>query len=120
MTWKMLYRWPMRQTRAWFMHFFAFLMGTVNNPNSILPPAVWSTWEWLKQQLPRSFGFSSPDEQVTASITLVVVSFLTGFVTGGAAWFLIFVFLFTGWIGLLRFFPAKNKLWVRYHPGHGR
>lgn len=119
MTWRMVYRWPLNQLRAWFMHLFAFLMGTFDNPDSILPPAIWSTWDWLLAQIPRAFGSGSADAQIKSSITLGIVSFATGFVTGGVAWFFIFVFIFTGLIGFLRFFPAKNKLWVRYHPGHG-
>lgn len=77
----------------------------------VLIPAFYDTLVWLSNQVPAALGGSTPGEMVEASFVLGVATFFTGFVTGGAAWVLIFLWAFTGTLGFLRFFPVIGRNW---------
>lgn len=118
MTWRMVYRWPARQIRGFVGNVIEFGSNLLTKPEKVVPPSVWSTWVWLKAQVPRAFGGGTPFQQITASVVLAVVAFLSGFITAGATWVLIGVFTITFVLGLLRLWPFIDKGWTRTHPLH--
>lgn len=117
MTWRAIYRWPTRQVRGFIGNVADFGGALLTRPESVVPPSVWSTWVWLKAQVPRAFGWGSAFQQITASVVLAVVAFISGFITAGVTWVLIGVFAITASLGLLRLWPFINRLWVGFHPG---
>jgi hypothetical protein len=75
----------------------------------VAPPSVVSTVDWLLKQFPRAAALGTAEEQIKASIVLAVATFLTGAVTGGAAWAIMAVWGVTFVIGLLRLVPAADR-----------
>lgn len=119
MTWRVIYRWPIRQVRGFGENVVGVGRQLFSKPQAVVPPSIWSTWVWLKSQIPRAFGFGTPFQQIAASVVLGVITFLSGLLTGGLAWAFIGVWLVTGMIGLLRLWPFINEQWNRFHPAGG-
>lgn len=90
----------------------------------VLLPAIYDSIVWLVNQLPLALGFGRRDQMIEASVVLAVATFFTGFVTGGAAWAIIALWVLTFMIGLWRLVPAVEKRWplsgdmVWYDPGN--
>lgn len=109
-----LWEWPVAQLKGFAMNVWLFIVGL--KPDSVLPPSIVSTLRWLRDQVPRAFGLGTRNEQITSSIVLTVVTFLTGFVTGGLAWLIIAVWVVTFLLGTLRLWPFIDDWWMRARP----
>lgn len=77
--------------------------------DDLLPPSVVSTLVFVRDSVPRAFGFGTPEEHITGIVVfsafLVIASFtLLTFVA-------VAFFLLAMPIALLRLIPAINKRW---------
>lgn len=102
--------WPFRQVGGTARNIVGFVRDDVT-AERLIPPAIRSSVRFVMLQVPRALGWSEPGQQVTAAVVLSVVAFVTGFVTGGAAWVLIFLWGLAALVGLLRFVPIVDRLW---------
>jgi len=103
---------------AWpFVQFFGFLSNLWTwlterlQLRDIVLPAFYDSAVWVSNQFPLALGGGEPGEMIEASFVLGVATFVTGFVTGGAAWVLIGLWVLTGLVGLARFVPAIGGNW---------
>lgn len=99
-----------RQVWGFFTNLWTWLTDGLQLQD-VLIPAVYDTLVWLSNQVPLALGGSSPGEMIEASFVLGVATFLSGFLTGGLAWALIVVWMFTGFLGVVRFAPVVNDHW---------
>lgn len=102
--------WPFQQLWGWADNLWRWLSDRLSLQDVLLP-SIYSSLVWLGDQLPRAFGYGSPGEQISGSFVLGVATFLTGIVTGGAAWVLIGLWAVTALIGVVRFVPAVESRW---------
>jgi len=99
--------WALRQTGSAIRGLGELISGL--RPNSVLPPSVVSTIDWVKKQVPLALGAGSPQEQLTASVVVAVVMVVSsfGFLTPAAV-----LMVVPFGIGLLRLFPAfDDRIW---------
>lgn len=102
--------WPFRQLWAAMMNLWSWATTRLHLQD-ILLPAFYESLVWLSNQVPAALGGSTPGEMIEASFVLGVATFFSGILTGGLAWGFIAVWAFTGFLGMLRFFPVVNKYW---------
>lgn len=102
--------WPFRQFWAFLTNLWTWLSRNLHL-RDILLPAIYESAVWVSNQIPLALGGGTAGEMVEASFVLVIATFFTGIVTGGAAWALIAVWILTGMVGVLRFFPVVGKNW---------
>lgn len=102
--------WPFRQFWAFLTNLWVWLTQRLHLED-ILLPAVFDSVIWLTNQLPLALGGGEPGEMIEASFVLAVATFFTGFVTGGAAWVLIGLWVVTGLLGIARFVPVVQAYW---------
>lgn len=107
--------WTVRQlvglARSTYGYFTGFQV------DDVLPPSIRDLINFAFATLPRAAGLrnTSRRQQINANAVLIGITFLTGFITGGAAWVLIFV-----WAALLLFAfifrgtPAGESYWRRF------
>jgi len=103
-------RWPFAQAWGFLVNLWTWLTENLH-PRDIVLPSIYESYLWFRDQLPLAFGTGSPGSQIEASFVLAVASFLTGFVTGFAAWALIALWAATALIGLFRMVPFVDKYW---------
>lgn len=109
MTVRSIVMWPFRQAAGWAGNLWGFV-STVSW-RQVLVPSLVAAITWLAAQVPRAFGFGSPSEQITASISLGIAAYISGYVTAFLTWGLIVVFAVTATIGFLRFVPVVEQYW---------
>jgi hypothetical protein len=102
--------WPFRQVAGFLGNLWTWITTGLSLRDVTLP-SIYDSLVWLSNQVPMALGWSSPGSQIEASFVLGVTSFVTGFVTGGLAWALIALWVFTGVVGVARFTPAVNSRW---------
>jgi len=102
--------WPFRQVVGFFSNVWTWLTDQLSLED-ILLPTLYDSLLWLTNQIPSALGGASPGEMVESSGVLLVATFLTGIVTGGAAWTLIGVWLVTALVGIVRFVPVVEEYW---------
>lgn len=84
---------------------------SVETGYEILPPSIADTIQWFLKSIPRAFGFGTPEQMITGSVALAVVSVLSSFVTFGATLALLVVWAVTFSLGVLRLVPVVNAYW---------
>lgn len=97
------------QLRAALGHLWMFVNET--QIDEIIPPGLRDFINWLISMVPKAVGVrgTTPGEQIRASIILAIAVIL-GVIT---SWLAV-VFAFTATVGLLRFVPVLNRLWLRF------
>lgn len=101
--------WLPRQVWGFLQNAWGVITGLA--PDDVAPPSIVSTWEWLKQQVPRAVGLGTPQEQLSASVVLAIAAVLTSLFTGGVTLFFVAVFAVTFGVGVLRLVPVVDDLW---------
>jgi len=103
---------------AWpFVQLWGFLTNLWNwatdrlQLEDIVLPAFYDSAVWLTNQVPLALGGGEAGEMIEASFVLGIATFFTGFVTGGAAWVLIGLWVVTGLLGVARFVPVVGRNW---------
>jgi len=111
----------LQTVKAWIMWPFVQFGGFLSNLwrwltqqlqlSDIVLPAIYDSAVWVSNQIPLALGGGEPGEMIEASFVLGVATFVTGFVTGGAAWVIIGLWVFTGLLGVARFVPVVGRNW---------
>lgn len=102
--------WPFEQFWGFVLNLWRWVSEKLSL-RDILLPAFYDSLVWLSNQLPLALGGGEPGQMIEASFVLVVTTFFTGIITGGAAWALIGVWVVTGMVGVARFVPVIERFW---------
>lgn len=106
---KRIVYWPFEQTAGWLKN--AASVVSDYEAEDFLPEAAADVWDWLRDQVPRAFGFGTPGEQMSASVVLAIASIFTSVFTGGFTIAAVFLFAVTFLGGALRLWPFIDDLW---------
>lgn len=102
--------WPFLQLWGFLTNVWTWLTERLQLSDIVLP-AIYDSAVWVSNQIPLALGGGEPGEMIEASFVLGVATFVTGFVTGGAAWVLIGLWVITGLLGVARFVPVIGRNW---------